>query len=146
MGLRESRSAQALYKSERKCRSGNSLWRVQAEGQTLSCLQEQVSELRRETNVNIALSLFRFAVTDQYDRAVVVSGDTDLIPAITAVRATFPHKQIGVILPVGRSSEDLIKHADFKFKMREHHLISSRFPDQITLADKSTIDCPLTWR
>ena len=110
------------------------------------CKSKYQSFEEKQTDVNIALSLFRFAVTDQYDRAVVVSGDTDLIPAITAVRATFPHKQIGVILPVGRSSEDLIKHADFKFKMREHHLISSRFPDQITLADKSTIDCPLTWR
>jgi uncharacterized LabA/DUF88 family protein len=100
----------------------------------------------KQTDVNIALSLFRLAVTDQYDRAVVVSGDTDLIPAITAVRATFPHKQIGVILPIGRSSEDMLKHADFKYKMREHHLISSRFPDRIVLQDGSTIDCPPTWK
>ena len=100
----------------------------------------------KQTDVNIALSMFQLAVTDQYDRAVIVSGDTDLIPAIKAVRATFPHKQIGVILPIARSSEDLLKHADFRFKMREHHLASSRFPDQIILPDKSTLDCPLTWR
>ena len=42
----------------------------------------------KQTDVNIALSLFRLAVTDQYDRAVIVSGDTDLIPSIKAVRAT----------------------------------------------------------
>lgn len=100
----------------------------------------------KQTDVNIALSLFQLAVTDQYDRAVIVSGDTDLIPAIKAVRATFPHKQIGVILPIGRSSEDMLKNADFRFKMREHHLISSRFPDQIVLPDKSTLDCPLNWK
>jgi hypothetical protein len=99
----------------------------------------------KQTDVNIALSLFRLAVTDRYDRAVIVSGDTDLIPAIKAVRATFPQKQIGVIIPIGRSSEDLIKHADFKFKMREHHLVSSRFPDQIVLPDRSALDCPPTW-
>lgn len=99
----------------------------------------------KQTDVNIALSLFRLAVTDQYDRAVIVSGDTDLIPAIKAVRSTFPHKQIGVILPIGRSSGDLLKHADFRFKMREHHLVSSRFSDQIVLPDRSTLDCPATW-
>lgn len=100
----------------------------------------------KQTDVNIALTLFRLAVTDQYDKGVIVSGDADLIPAIKAVRATFPHKQIGVILPIARSSEDLLKNTDFKFKMREQHLASSRFPDQIILPDKSNLVCPMTWR
>jgi hypothetical protein len=33
--------------------------------------------------------------------------DSDLLPAIRAVQATFPSKQIGVIVPIGRASEDL---------------------------------------
>lgn len=100
----------------------------------------------KQTDVNIALYLLQLAILDQYDRAVIISGDTDLIPAIKVVRLTFPNKQIGVILPIGRSSEDLIKQADFKHKMREHHLASSRFPDVMTLPDKSTLECPLNWR
>lgn len=100
----------------------------------------------KQTDVNIALSLFQLAVLDQYDRAVILSGDTDLIPAIKAVRSTFPHKQIGVMLPIGKSSEDLLKHADFRFKLREIHLRSSRYPDQLKLQDGSTIDCPMNWR
>ena len=87
----------------------------------------------KQTDVNIALQLLQLAILDQYDRAIILSGDTDLIPAIKAVRLTFPHKQIGVILPIGRSSEDLLQQADFKHKMREHHLASSRFPDIVTL-------------
>jgi uncharacterized LabA/DUF88 family protein len=100
----------------------------------------------KQTDVNIALSLFELAVKDKYDRAVIVSGDTDLIPAIKAVRSTFPHKQIGVIIPVGKASNDMIKTADFRFKMREHHLATSRFPDQITLPGGSTLDCPPHWK
>jgi uncharacterized LabA/DUF88 family protein len=100
----------------------------------------------KQTDVNIALELFRRAYLDKYDRAVIISGDTDLIPAIKAVRSTFPQKQIGVIIPIGKSSEDLIKHADFKFKMREHHLQSSRFPDTLRLPGGSTLECPLNWR
>jgi uncharacterized LabA/DUF88 family protein len=100
----------------------------------------------KQTDVNIALTLFELAVKDKYDRAVIVSGDTDLIPAIKAVRSTFPHKQIGVIIPVGKASNDMIKTADFRFKMREHHLATSRFPDQINLPDGSTLDCPPNWK
>jgi uncharacterized LabA/DUF88 family protein len=100
----------------------------------------------KQTDVNIALSLFQLAVTDEYDRAVIVSGDTDLILAIKAVRTTFPHKQIGVMLPIGKSSEDLVKRADFRFNMRERHLQTSRFLDQVRLPDGSTLDCPPTWR
>jgi uncharacterized LabA/DUF88 family protein len=110
------------------------------------CKGKYQSFEEKQTDVNIALSLFRLAVTDQYDRAVIVSGDTDLIPAIKAVRTTFPHKQIGVVLPIARSSEDMLKHADFRFKMREHHLATSRFPDKIVLPDKSSLDCPASWR
>jgi uncharacterized LabA/DUF88 family protein len=110
------------------------------------CHKEFRTFEEKQTDVNIALELFRLAYLDKYDRAVIVSGDTDLIPAVKIVRATFPQKQIGVIIPIGKSSEDLLKHADFRFKMREHHLSSSRFPDSIPLADGSTLDSPLSWR
>ena len=110
------------------------------------CGKKYQSFEEKQTDVNIALSLFSLAVSDGYDRAVIVSGDTDLIPAIKAVRASFPQKQIGVVIPIGRSSEDLLKHADFRFHMREQHLASSRFPDQIVLADDFTLECPVTWK
>ncbi|MGH9730809.1 MAG: NYN domain-containing protein [Candidatus Acidiferrales bacterium] len=100
----------------------------------------------KQTDVNIAIHLLQLAIQDRYDRAVIVSGDTDLIPAIKAVRLTFPNKQIGIMIPIGGSSEDLKKHADFRFKMREHHLASSRFPNSIILSDGTTLECPTTWR
>lgn len=111
-----------------------------------ACKTRYTTFEEKQTDVNIALQLFHLAIRDGYDRAVIISGDTDLIPAIKAVRATFPSKQIGVIVPIGRSSEDLKKHSDFRFKMRERHLASSRFPDTITLADGSTLECPATWK
>jgi uncharacterized LabA/DUF88 family protein len=100
----------------------------------------------KQTDVNIALELFRLAYLGQYDRAVIISGDTDLIPAIKAVRSTFPQKQIGVMIPIGKSSEDILKQADFRFKMKESHLISSRFENTLRFPDNSTIECPLSWR
>ncbi len=96
--------------------------------------------------MNIALRLFELAVRDRYDKAIIVSGDTDLIAAIKAVRSTFPQKQIGVVIPIGRASEDMKNQADFYYKMKEKHLVSSRYPDTITLRDGSTLACPANWK
>lgn len=100
----------------------------------------------KQTDVNIAIYLFQYAIRGLYDRAVIVSGDTDLIPAIKAVQSTFPQKKIGVVIPIGRASEDIKLQADFHHKMKEKHLASSRLPDTITLADKSELVCPPNWR
>ncbi|MGH9861489.1 MAG: NYN domain-containing protein [Candidatus Acidiferrales bacterium] len=54
----------------------------------------------KQTDVNIAIELLRLAVADRYDKAILISGDTDLLPAVKAVQTTFPGKQIGVVLPI----------------------------------------------
>ena len=101
----------------------------------------------KQTDVNIALRLFELAVQDRYDKAVIVSGDTDLLPAVKAVQRTFPAKKIGVVIPIGRASENFKKQADFHHKMRVQHLTAARYPDHVTLRDgTTTLDCPLSWR
>ncbi len=99
----------------------------------------------KQTDVNIALYLFQLAILERYDKAIIISGDTDLLPAVKVVRAVFLSKQIGVVIPIGRASEDFKKHVDFHYKMREHHLIKSRFPDTITLPDSTDLTCPANW-
>ncbi len=100
----------------------------------------------KQTDVNIALKLFQLAVQDVYDKAIIISGDTDLLPAVKSVQATFPTETIGVVIPIGRASEDFKKHADFHFKMKERQLQASRFPDTIVLRDGSTLECPPAWK
>jgi uncharacterized LabA/DUF88 family protein len=98
------------------------------------------------TDVNIALRLFQLAVQDKYDKAIIISGDSDLLPSIKAVQATFPAKQIGVIIPIGRATEELIQQADFHYRMKEKHLSSSRYPNVITLRDGMILACPSKWQ
>lgn len=66
----------------------------------------------KQTDVNIAIRLFQLAIQDRYDKAIIVSGDTDLLPAIKAVQTTFPSNQVGVVIPIGRASEDLKQQTD----------------------------------
>ena len=109
------------------------------------CKKRFRSVEEKQTDVNIAIYLFQLAVSDVYDKAIIISGDTDLTPAVKAVQTTFPAKQVGVVLPIGRASEDFKQIADFHYKMKAKHLQSSRYDDILSLADGSTLTCPANW-
>jgi uncharacterized LabA/DUF88 family protein len=100
----------------------------------------------KQTDVNIAIRLFELAIQDRYDKAILVSGDTDLIPAVKAVQKTFPAKKIGVVIPIGRASEDLKSQTDFHHRMKIQHLETARFQDILKMVDGSTLSCPSNWR
>jgi hypothetical protein len=100
----------------------------------------------KQTDVNIALRLYELAVQDAYERAIIVSGDTDLLPAMKIVQKAYPGKQIGVVIPIGKRSEDFKNQADFHHRMKEQHLLTSCFDDSVTLKDGSTLACPSNWK
>ncbi len=100
----------------------------------------------KQTDVNIAVRLFQLAFQDRYDKAIIVSGDTDLLPAVRAVRSTFPGKQIGLVIPIGRASEDFKKQVDFHYKMKESHLKLSLYDEKLTLSDGTVLTCPPSWK
>jgi uncharacterized LabA/DUF88 family protein len=99
----------------------------------------------KQTDVNIALFLLVRAIQERYEKAIIISGDTDLLPAVKIVRNVFLGKQIGLVIPIGRASEDFKKQVDFHYKMREHHLAKSLFPDPLVLPDGTSLAKPATW-
>ena len=100
----------------------------------------------KETDVNIAINLFEFAYKDLYNTAMIISGDSDLIPAIRAVRKNFPSKEICVIIPPGRRAELLKKEADYYKKIKTKHLQWSRLPSKIVIGNDNVIECPQKWK
>ena len=94
---------------DRSCRRCKSAWKDHEE---------------KETDVNIALYLLRDAYQDLFDRALVISGDSDLSPAIRMLRDLFPHKDVRIIAPVGRPySMDLVNAAGALTEARKVRLI-----------------------
>lgn len=94
---------------DRRCRHCGNAWKDHEE---------------KETDVDIALYLIRDAFEDLYDRALVVSGDSDLAPALRMVREKFPAKEIRVIAPIGRSfSMDLVNAAGGTSEARKMKMI-----------------------
>jgi uncharacterized LabA/DUF88 family protein len=100
----------------------------------------------KETDVNIAIQLLEQALKDTYDIAMVISGDSDLLPALRAVKRNYPNKSFGIVIPPGREAELLKKEADFNRKIKFKHLESCRLPDSIKLSNGTTLDCPEKWR
>ncbi|MDE3057231.1 MAG: NYN domain-containing protein [Bacteroidota bacterium] len=109
------------------------------------CGNEYQGHEEKQTDVNIAIQLFKLAVEDKYDVALIVSGDSDLIPSLKAVKATFPAKRIGVAIPIGRRADDLKNCADFYMKLKEKHFRESQFPNEIDIGDGQKLKRPAHW-
>jgi uncharacterized LabA/DUF88 family protein len=98
----------------------------------------------KQTDVNIAIWLLKLAFEDQYDLAMIVSGDSDLIPSIRAVKTAFPSKEIGIVIPIGRRAEELKQTADFYMKMKEKHLKACLLEPVVDLGSEK-LTCPPSW-
>jgi hypothetical protein len=85
------------------------------------------------------------AIDNLYDKAPIISADSDLLPVIKSVQHHTPEKEIGVMFPIGRSSFELRQNAGFKRKMSEKLLKDCQFPDKVKIGD-TIISRPEGWR
>lgn len=85
------------------------------------------SHEEKRTDVNIALKIVSEAVLNSYDTGILVSGDTDMIPAIETIRNLALNKRIGVLFPLKRFSNELKEIADFNLKIKRDVLMDSLF-------------------
>jgi uncharacterized LabA/DUF88 family protein len=61
----------------------------------------------KKTDVNIATALICDALDDKYDTAIIVTGDSDLVPAIEAVKKLKPEKRFIAAFPPNRYSKEM---------------------------------------
>ena len=107
----------------------------------------------KETDVNLALGMYRTACRSdelQIEQIVLVSGDTDLAPALAAIRSDFPHIRVGVILPHRHEQRDppgsLKEHAHWmRRQVSESELASFQLPPKVPLPRKPAIVKPDYW-
>lgn len=96
------------------------------------CKGATIGHEEKETDVNIALCMLNEAYKDTYDRAYVVSRDSDLKPAIAMVRNEFPDKEVIVVAPphFGHST-DLLSAASGKRKISKRQIEQCLFPEHV---------------
>jgi uncharacterized LabA/DUF88 family protein len=99
------------------------------------CKQTWKDHEEKESDVNLALHLLRGAVLDEYDRALVITQDSDIAPAVRMVLREFPKKAIRIITPVGMShSFELLRAVggrEHAKSMRSVHVERSLFEREI---------------
>jgi uncharacterized LabA/DUF88 family protein len=96
------------------------------------CKHITIGHEEKETDVNIALYMLNEAYKDSYDRAYVVSRDSDLKPAIAMVRNEFPRKEVIAVAPphFGHST-DLLGVASGKRKISKLQIEQCLFPETV---------------
>lgn len=88
------------------CASGARL--VEGRFKRKGCTHEE-----KETDVNIALDMLDLAYRGEFDKCFLVSGDSDLKPAVGRVLANFPRKSVTILAPPGQHVNDFrnLRHA-----------------------------------
>ena len=106
---------------ERKCFTCHANWKGHEE---------------KETDVNIALYLLDGAYQNIYDRALILSADSDLVPAIRMVRQRFPEKSVRLLLPVRRTNSAELRRAvgdpNGVREIKQMHLERCLLPESIS--------------
>lgn len=108
-----------------------------------SCGHSAYHPQEKKTDVNIAVSLICDALEERYDTALLITGDSDLVPAVEAVKRLTPHKRIVVAFPPRRQSSELEAASGGKaIRIWEAPLKKNRLPDVIARPGLPDIVCP----
>lgn len=100
----------------------------------------------KETDVNIAVAVLGDAFTDQFDTAILISADSDLVPVVRAVRHFTPHKRVVIAFPPARQSYELRQAANGFFHIGETDLRHNQPPNAVTTASGYVIHRPVEWQ
>lgn len=99
----------------------------------------------KKTDVNIAVRLLEDAYDDRFDTAMVISGDSDLVPPVESVRSRFPHKRVVVAAPPKRWSAQLKQAANAALRIWPKTIESNRLPDPVVASNGVELRAPAGW-
>ena len=99
----------------------------------------------KETDVAISVKLLELLYLDSADTVVLVSGDTDLAPAVRTAARLFPTKQICSAFPYRRKNKELAQLVSKNFHIRKERYLANQLPDPFTLPSRRMIPKPAGW-
>ena len=99
----------------------------------------------KETDIAIAARLFEVIHNNKSDTIVLLTGDTDLSPAIKACKSMFPAKTILFAFPYRRYNRELKQLLPSSFKIHAKTYVQHLFPDPLQLPDGRKIYKPTSW-
>lgn len=98
----------------------------------------------KESDVAMAIKLIEIFIKDSCDTAVIVSGDTDLAPAVRAATRLFPTKKIAFLFPFKRKNKELAKLAQ-SCKITQKQYLKFQFDNPYITKNNEKISKPSKW-
>ena len=109
------------------------------------CHKQIVRHEEKETDVAIGIRICELLFRDECDIIVLITGDTDLVPAIKHAQSFSPDKSIVFAFPYRRKTSELAKLSPSSFTIHKPSYIRHQFPDPFVLPDGSPINKPSSW-
>lgn len=100
----------------------------------------------KRTDVNIAVKIVEDAFLWKYDTAIIMSWDSDIVPAVESVKKHFPQTHFMTLWITGTKGQ-LIKdrcdeHQVIWYKKMKAH----RLPDTIKISSEKILEIPKEWK
>ena len=130
----ESTSVKIIYGNyqdgKEECKRCGHLWRTAKE---------------KMTDVNIATYIITDAFQDKYDMAMLISGDSDLVPPINAVHKHFSNKRVFIAFPPKRHNASMALVAKGSFIIGRKKILDAQFEDEVISKTGFKLKKPKEW-
>jgi hypothetical protein len=83
--------------------------------------------------------------SDECDTAVLVTGDTDIAPAVRTASSLFPLKRVCFAFPFGRKNKELQKLVATSFRISKEAYARNQLRDPFVLSSGKSITKPAKW-
>jgi len=107
-----------------------------------SCKKEWTAHEEKETDVHISTRIVADAFQDKFDRAILISADSDLAPPLRVIRAE-TNKQVLVVAPPKRLANG--RGLNPALEVTLGRLRNSLFPERITKLGGGIISRPIEY-
>ena len=99
----------------------------------------------KETDVAIAVKMLELCHTGAADALVLMTGDTDIAPAVRSVQRLFPGVPVLFAFPYGRENRELTALAPGSFAISKDQYVRHQFPTPLVLPSGRTLTKPASW-
>lgn len=100
----------------------------------------------KETDVSIAVKILEIAFYNSAETIVILTGDTDLAPAVKAALAHSKTLRIGFAFPYNRKNKELERLSNVpSFVINQAQYFNHQFPDPVTLSSGVELIKPAEW-
>jgi len=110
-----------------------------------NCGNTHTRHEEKMTDVNIACHLLTDAMDNRFDVALVLSGDSDLVPPVRMVRERWSKKRVVALFPPNRYSDALKKACHGHTWIGNEKLKKSQLPDPVVSGTGKAFHRPAGW-